>query len=260
MRRRPLFDPALPFPLRLSRRSVELYLECPRCFYNEVRLGIKRPSIPAFTLNKTVDTLLKREFDRYRKARKTHPLFAQSAIDAIPYDGPEIDEWRSVQKGIRTFLSEQNIEVNGAPDEVLQLPDGSLAVVDFKATAKKPDKSGMELAGMYADSYIRQISFYTFLLKENDFAVAREGYLLIANAKTVSRRGFSATLSFMQHIVSIRIDMDWIIPCIDGMYSTASISSSPAPSSNCEHCFYAERWNYKNHADADKDSSNASTF
>lgn len=48
-----------PFPL--SRTKVELFLDCPRCFYLDRCLGIARPSIPPFNLNSAVDALPKTE-------------------------------------------------------------------------------------------------------------------------------------------------------------------------------------------------------
>ncbi len=241
MARRPLFDPVLPFPLRLSRRSIELYLECPRCYYLEARLGIKRPSIPSFTLNKAVDTLLKREFDSYRKRGKPHPFLLQNGVDAVPYPGSEIDEWRSVQKGIRVFLPEYNVALNGAPDEVLQTSDGRLIVVDYKSTAKKPDKTGMDLAGMYAEAYARQLSFYTFLLKKNGYRVSKEGYLLIENANTVSRKGFRSQLTFARHLVPIRINMAWIEPRVAEIYQVVSEKDAPPSSDRCEYCAFVHK-------------------
>jgi len=240
MPRRPLFDPALPFPLRLSRRSMELYLECPRCFYDEVRRGLKRPSIPSFTLNKAVDTLLKREFDRYRESQKPHPLFAEAGICAVPYAGPEIDAWRSVMKGIRVFLPKQNTEISGAPDDVLQFPDGKLAIVDFKATAKKADAEGIDLAGMYAQSYKRQIAWYTFLLMKTGFTVADEGYLLVANAITTGRRSLRSSLSFSMHLVHIPFAKSWILPLIEKIYTIASSIDCPRASEGCEYCAFSK--------------------
>lgn len=237
-RHKPLFDPSLPFPLRLSRRTAELFLECPRCFYNEVRRGIKRPSIPSFTLNKAVDTLLKREFDKYRKRKKPHPLFAACYVNGVPYAGSEIDIWRSVMKGIQVFLSEENVEISGAPDDVLQMPNGSLSVVDFKATAKKAELSGIALAGMYADSYTRQLSWYTFLIQQQGYPISDIGYLLIVNARVVGRRGFGSSLSFIPHVVPVRIDMEWILPRIREAYVVASSSTPPKMEHACAYCSF----------------------
>ncbi len=46
---------------KLSRSKIDLFLECPRCFYLGNRLGVSRPPGFPFTLNSAVDALLKKE-------------------------------------------------------------------------------------------------------------------------------------------------------------------------------------------------------
>jgi hypothetical protein len=48
---------------KLSRSKIDLFLECPRCFYLDNKLGLKRPPGYPFALNSAVDLLLKKEFD-----------------------------------------------------------------------------------------------------------------------------------------------------------------------------------------------------
>ena len=38
-----LFDPDSTEPFKLSRSGLELFHDCPRCFYLDKRLGIGRP-------------------------------------------------------------------------------------------------------------------------------------------------------------------------------------------------------------------------
>ena len=59
---------------RLSRSKIDLFLECPRCFYFDNKLGTKRPPGYPFNLNTAVDTLLKQEFDAHRAKGTKHPL------------------------------------------------------------------------------------------------------------------------------------------------------------------------------------------
>ena len=47
---------------KISRSKIDLFLECPRCFYLDVKGLVKRPSGPGFSLNSAVDELLKKEF------------------------------------------------------------------------------------------------------------------------------------------------------------------------------------------------------
>lgn len=48
---------------KLSRSKIDLFLNCPRCFYFDRRLGVARPPGFPFALNSAVDHLLKLEFD-----------------------------------------------------------------------------------------------------------------------------------------------------------------------------------------------------
>ena len=60
---RNLFEPGLKEPFRLSRSRIENFLNCPRCFYLDRKLGVDQPPGYPFSLNAAVDTLLKKEFD-----------------------------------------------------------------------------------------------------------------------------------------------------------------------------------------------------
>ena len=93
-RKRNLYEPSSEDEFRISRSKIDLFLECPRCFYLDRRLGFSRPSIPGFALNSAVDTLLKNEFDILRKQKKPHALMDEYGIDAIPYEHPDLPIWR----------------------------------------------------------------------------------------------------------------------------------------------------------------------
>jgi hypothetical protein len=73
VKERGLYDPKDKKPFKVSRSGIELFTECPCCFYLNNRLGIRRPSGPPFNINKAVDALLKKEFDVYRVKGAAHP-------------------------------------------------------------------------------------------------------------------------------------------------------------------------------------------
>ena len=84
-RARNLFDRNSHEPYRISRSGIDLFLQCPRCFYLDKCLGTGRvPSMP-FNLNSAVDELLKREFDIHRAAGTAHALMLKHGIDAVPF-------------------------------------------------------------------------------------------------------------------------------------------------------------------------------
>lgn len=137
VRTRNLYDPGSPKPFRISRSKIDLFLKCPRCFYQDRRLGVPRPAGFPFNLNSLVDTLLKREFDHYRKLRQPHPLMKQHGVDAIPFDHPKLDQWRdALRRGVKHHDQATNLVITGGIDDVWINPSEELIVVDYKATAK----------------------------------------------------------------------------------------------------------------------------
>jgi len=75
-----LYQPDSAAPFALSRSKVELFMDCPRCFYLDRRLWIARPPGFPFNLNSAVDALLKREFDRYRGEGAAHPMMTEGRV------------------------------------------------------------------------------------------------------------------------------------------------------------------------------------
>ena len=55
---RNLYDPESVSPYRLSRTKLENFLNCPRCFYLDRRLGVGQPPGFPFNINSAVDELL----------------------------------------------------------------------------------------------------------------------------------------------------------------------------------------------------------
>lgn len=124
-------------PFRLSRSKIDLFINCPRCFYLDRKLGVGQPSGYLFSLNSAVDKLLKKEFDIHRAKGTKHPLVAQYGIDAIPLAHERIDEWRDSLRGGITFqIDHSNVVITGGVDDMWINPQGEYIVVDYKSTSK----------------------------------------------------------------------------------------------------------------------------
>src|SRR3989344_7411812 len=136
---RNIFLPEQEKPFKVSRSGIELFVECPCCFYLNNRLGIRRPSGPPFTINKTVDSLLKKEFDIHRAGKTQHPLMKKYGIDAVPFMHASMDEWRENFKGIQYVHEPTNLLITGAVDDIWINKNKELIVVDYKATSKNSE-------------------------------------------------------------------------------------------------------------------------
>ena len=149
---------------RLSRSKIALFLECPRCFYVDNKLGVARPPGFPFNLNSAVDALLKKEFDVHRTNGSAHPLMRAYGVDAKPFAHKDLNVWRENFKGIECKHKETGFTVSGAVDDVWINKKGELIVVDYKSTSK--DAKIEALDQDWHDGYKRQMEVYQWLLRQ----------------------------------------------------------------------------------------------
>lgn len=188
-------------PINLSPSSLNLYYECPLCFYLEKRIGIRRPQPYPYALNAAVDYLLKEEFDKYRKKREIHPLLVACNIPAKLFkDQKLLDEWRNNFKGLRFYDAELDATLFGAVDDVLEFSDGKLAPLDYKST-------GSKTANVY-DRFQLQMDIYTFLLEKNGYQTVKKGCLAFYIVD--KENGFNDKLPFKKEIVVIDTDSSYV--------------------------------------------------
>ncbi len=232
---RTLYRPGQTEPLPLSRSKVELFVNCPRCFWLDRRLGVSHVDTPAFSLNMAVDELLKREFDHYRRMAQPHPLMTSSGLRAIPFSHPQLGEWRTNQKGIRFHDEARGLILQGAVDDIWQNESGELHVVDYKATATT---QAITLDSDYRRAYTRQLEIYRWLLRKNGFTVSPRSFILYCNADKRAER-FDGRLQFEQQLLSHHCGDDaWIEMTLDQLKDVLDRNSPPAAGVNCKWCAY----------------------
>lgn len=223
---------------RLSRSKIELYNECPRCFYLDNKLGTARPRGPAFTLNIAVDALLKKEFDIHRADSTKHPLIEKYGIDAMPVDHADLKKWRENFEGIEYRHPETGFVISGAIDDLWKSSDGKYIVVDYKATSKDGSIDDMSNVS-WADGYTRQMGVYQWLLRKNGYDVSSTGYLVYANGRT-DKKAFDAQLEFDLTLVPCEGQTDWIDACLPEIKTLLDSDAVPPIGPKCEYCPYRE--------------------
>lgn len=229
-----LFNPNAEEPFALSRSKLDDFFRCERCFYLDRRLGIEKPSLPAFTLNIAVDALLKKEFDIHRAKGEAHPLMKTYGIDAVPYRDERIDEWRSNFKGIRHFHEPTNLLIYGAIDDVWVDPNGKLMIVDYKATSTSAE---VTLEGEYKEGYKRQMEVYQWLFRRNGFKVSDVGYFVYANGQK-DRAAFDGRLEFDVQIIPYEGDDAWVEERLVHAKQVLMGAHIPEAAPICEYCAY----------------------
>lgn len=212
-------------PIQLSPNSLNLFLECPCCFWLEKRQGIRRPPPYPYALNTAVDVLLKEEFDEYRRKGEAHPLLIAHNIPAKLFPNQNLlNQWRSNFSGIRFYDKDLDATLFGAVDDILQFPDGKLAPLDYKST-------GSSAANVY-DRFQLQMDIYTHLLEKNGFATPRKGYLAFYIVD--KENGFVDRLPFRKELHEIETNPNGIIDIFKDAVSALRQTEAPAHSQDCQ--------------------------
>jgi RecB family exonuclease len=232
---RNLFDPKSKAPFKLSRSKIELFINCPRCFYLDRRLGIAQPPGFPFALNSAVDKLLKKEFDLYRGSQTQHPLMQAAGVKAIPFKHKDLDFWRDALHGGMQYLHQPtNLLLTGAVDDVWAGPDEELFIVDYKSTSKEEE---VTLDADWQISYKRQMEIYQWLFRKNNFKVSNTGYFVYCNGDT-GKDTFDAKLEFNIKVITYVGEDAWIEPKIFELRKCLMSETIPDYGPDCDFCTY----------------------
>lgn len=234
---RAVYNPLSKAPYKLSRSKIDLFVECPRCFYLDRKLNVSRPDTPPYTLNNAVDALLKNEFDLLRKNGERHALMKKYHIDAIPFKHPDLPIWRDDIRqytGACTVHQATNLEICGIVDDLWVNSQGELIIVDYKATSTT---RAINLDDEFRAGYKRQIEIYQWIFSRNGFKVADTGYFVFANAKKDNAK-FDARLEFELSLVPYKGNFNWVEKTILEIKKCLDSDKIPQPNPKCKYCTY----------------------
>jgi len=224
-------------PFKISRSKIDLFMNCPRCFYFDRRLGIGRPPGFPFSLNSAVDALLKQEFDVYRISRDRHPLIERYGVDAQPVFHEDLEKWRHNFTGIQHLHEKTNLLIYGAIDDLWQNSKGEYIVVDYKATSK--DGEITELDQDWQIGYKRQMEVYQWLLRQNGYEVSSTGYFVYCNGKR-DAEAFDGKLEFDVNLIPYIGDDGWVDGTVSSIYECLNSPNVPRAGADCDYCSYID--------------------
>lgn len=240
-RTRSLYDAKSSKSFKLSRSKIDLFLNCPRCFYLDRKLGIGRPPGFPFALNSAVDALLKQEFDVYRANGTKHPLIEKYGIDARPVPHDDLDKWRHNFTGIQFLHESTNLLIFGAIDDFWQNSKGEFVVVDYKATAKNDEITALDKD--WHEGYKRQMEVYQWLLRRNGYTVSDTGYFVYCNGKTSGT--FEGKLEFDLTLIPYIGNDTWVEKTIFEIDKCLKAEQIPEANADCDYCAYVSAVNSK---------------
>lgn len=233
------YVPGQTAAFKVSRSKIELFKQCPRCFWLDARLKIKRPNSPPFNINKAIDELYKKEFDVHRTAGTPHPIMTDNQIKAVPMQHKDLEQWRYNFTGIIAVHKPTNLHVFGAIDDLWVDDQGQAIVVDYKATSKDKEVS---IDSDWQISYKRQLEVYQWLLRQNGLNVSDTGYFVYTNAR-IDVDGFNDRLEFRTKLIPYTGSDAWVEPtlvemkaCLEGDMPAVGTA---AMGGECDFCSYA---------------------
>lgn len=247
------------FPL--SRTGVDLFLKCPRCFYLSTieHHDIATPGGPMSYLPNAVDEMLKNSHDVYRSRQEPHPYMSDAGIQAVPFQHEKMDDWRKRNRGIRYLDQNTNLELYGLVDDIWRsTQNDELFIVEYKTTTVKRKKKTInkqtilgeeikpdlnEKGAPYKYWYKKQVEFYQWLLRKNNFNVSNVTYFLFCSGRYKEIHDFSDKMQFRIDIIEHVGNDDWVDETIINIKNVLDGEQIPDSNPNCDHCNYAKKIN-----------------
>lgn len=217
--------------IQLSPSSLNLFLECPKCFWLYKAKGIHRPEGPKSSLPNGMDLLLKKYFDKYRSQKKLPPEIEGKVEGKLLEDQEMLNNWRNWRLSVLKYEDKNlNAVLRGGLDECFVL-EGSYIPVDYKTR-------GFALKEDTEKYYQNQLNCYTLLLEASGFKHPSFGYLIFYIPEQVKTRGivqFSITpLKVLTNPQTAKRLFEEAVKLLRG--------PAPVSHSDCKFCSWSNDW------------------
>jgi CRISPR/Cas system-associated exonuclease Cas4 (RecB family) len=214
-------------PYSLSPSTINIFRDCPKCFWLQFRKNLKRPEGIFPSLPNGMDRILKEHFDSYMEKDILPPELVKHKIDAELFrDKKLLDKWRDAKRGI-CYTDEKGNILKGAVDNILKKGD-KLIVLDYKTR-------GYEIKEDTHEHYRAQMNFYNFLLGKNGYETEDYSCLLFYHPDKVVDN------IFLFHTTLVKVEVN--VESAEKLWKDAlNLLDGPMPESsgNCEYCRYRE--------------------
>lgn len=216
--------------IKFSPSTLNLFLECPRCFWLKYCRGIIRPKGLVPSLCSGMDKEIKEYFDKFRG---TLPPELAGKVDGKLIDDMDLlRKWRSTRQPALIYYPEPNIRVAGALDDCLIKDVDNLRYykpIDFKSR-------GYNLKEAVPAYYQNQMDCYHLLMEKCGFSPVKGAYLIYYVLKNIQSSGLAR---FDVQVVPVETSAQRAEATITRAIETIQ-GSIPEASPNCEYCKYRE--------------------
>jgi hypothetical protein len=212
--------------IKLSPSSLNLFLDCPRCFWLYVNKNIKQPGGPVATITTGIDRVVKEYFNLCR-SQNVLPLFLQGKISGRLANNLPKNGW------LEFIDNKYDARLGGYLDECIKLENNCYAVLDHKTRGSRPDA--------IHKAYQLQMDAYTFLLEKNNLPTQKTAYIVYyIPLKTASGTDFQ----FEALVKELKTDPQ---RAEEVFYRALEVLHKPIPalSENCDFCQWTATINIK---------------
>lgn len=218
---------------RLSPSRLNLYLECPLCFWLSEQ-GIHRPKGPFSSLPGGIDRKLKVYFDGYRKEGKLPPELKGKVEGKLYDDMQKMDIWRNSRKGL-SWIDEEGNLLFGAIDDCLFDGENFIAI-DFKTYG------GSEIKADKIEFYQNQLDCYALLFEKNGLKHPGYSYLVFFMPVEVKEHGI---IEFRIEVKKVSVDAKRALKTFRDALNVLK-GKRPKKHSECTFCAWADdNWKFE---------------
>ena len=190
--------------------------------------------------------MLKKDFDRYREKKKSHPFLENHGFaHLIPYQHEHFELWtQSMHFGAENRMHydhlESNIRVGGGLDDVwLNTKTSKIHIVDYKSTSQKKDNGPINLNDKWKEAYKRQMDLYVWVMQKKGFDVDEIGFFLYCDGNRFTDQIFlndkNAIMEFKMTLIEYKTDLSWIEKTLNNIYGCLRLNERPKHSESCEY-------------------------
>ena len=217
--------------LKLSPSSLNLFLECSRCFWLDKVKNIKRPRGIFPSLPGGMDRVIKLHFDNFRSKGELPPELGGDDFKGVKLfpDQAQLEKWRSWRTGLE-YNTGAGI-LSGALDDLL-VKDSRYIPFDYKT------KGSVTTEADAVKYYQNQLDCYALLLHENKMTTAGYAFLLYYSPKSV---GPSGAVQFELQPIKIMTDVERARTTFRKALALVK-SVLPTSSPLCEYCVWLSKF------------------
>ncbi|MCM8796472.1 MAG: PD-(D/E)XK nuclease family protein [Candidatus Omnitrophica bacterium] len=156
---------------KISPSSLNLFVECPRCFWLYLNREIKRPGAPVASITSGIDRAIKEYLNEFRAKNELPPFLKDKLPGKLMVNFPKRGWLEYTDKKL-------NAKLGGFLDECIEFEDKHYAVMDHKTRGSIPEA--------VHQAYQLQMDVYTLLLEENGFPTKKNAYLVYYIPKKIT--------------------------------------------------------------------------